>query len=61
LLISVTRKDKYQLYNQEKPRSILQNRKKRGRKKASSEKLDQTLSYKRKVRRTLPLGNSQKE
>jgi hypothetical protein len=54
-------KDKYQLYNQEKPRSILQNRKKRGRKKASSEKLDQTLSYKRKVRRTLPLGNSQKE
>jgi hypothetical protein len=35
--------------------------KKKGRKKASSEKLDQTLSYKRKVRRTLPLGNSQKE
>jgi hypothetical protein len=31
------------------------------RKKASSEKFDQTLSSKRKVRRTLPSGNSQKE
>jgi len=29
------------------------------RKKASSEKFDQTLSSRRKMRRTLPLGNSQ--
>jgi hypothetical protein len=28
-------------------------------KKASSEKFDQTLSSRRKMRRTLPLGNSQ--
>jgi hypothetical protein len=28
------------------------------RKKASSEKFDQTLSSRRKMRRTLPLGNS---
>jgi len=30
-------------------------------KKSSSEKLDQTLSSRRKVRRTLPLGNSKKK
>jgi len=35
--------------------SVLQNHQK----KASSEKFDQTLSSRRKKRRTLPLGNSQ--
>jgi hypothetical protein len=39
--------------------SDLQNSKKKKRKKASSEKFDQTLSSKRKMKRTLPLGNSQ--
>jgi hypothetical protein len=40
--------------------SVLQNHKKRKkeRKKASREKFDQTLSSRRKMRRTLPLGNS---
>jgi hypothetical protein len=39
--------------------SVLQNHKNQKRKKASSEKFDQTLSSRRKMRRTLPLGNSQ--
>jgi hypothetical protein len=46
--------------------SVLQNhkkikikRRKKERKKASGEKFDQTLSSRRKMRRTLPLGNSQ--
>jgi hypothetical protein len=34
-------------------------KKKKERKKASGEKFDQTLSSRRKMRRTLPLGNSQ--
>jgi hypothetical protein len=38
--------------------SILQNHKNKKRKKTSSEKFDQTLSSRRKIRRTLPLGNS---
>jgi hypothetical protein len=39
--------------------SVLQNHKNQKRKKASSEKFDQTLSSRRKMRRTLPLGNCQ--
>jgi hypothetical protein len=34
-------------------------KKRKKKKKASSEKFDQTLSSRRKMRRTLPLGNSQ--
>jgi hypothetical protein len=39
--------------------STLQNHKNKKRKKASSEKFDQALSSRRKMRRTLSLGNSQ--
>jgi hypothetical protein len=41
--------------------TILSNHKSQKRKKSSSEKLDQTLSLRRKVRITLSLENSQKE
>jgi len=40
---------------------ILQNHKSKKKKKSSSEKLNQTLSLRTKVRRTIPLENSQKE
>jgi hypothetical protein len=40
--------------------AVLQNHKKE-RNNASSEKFDQTLSSRRKMRRTLPLGNSQRK
>jgi hypothetical protein len=46
------------LQNHKKIKKIKRRRKKE-RKKASGEKFDQTLSSRRKMRRTLPLGNSQ--
>jgi hypothetical protein len=41
--------------------TILQNHKSKKKKKSLSEKLDQTWSLRTKMRRTIPLENSQKE